>query len=239
MEKKSNVVSKRLRKQLDELERGKRYDEATQLLEPIARRGNADAQYEMGELLYHKMVHEAEAAVRNYSKIEKAIFWLDLSRKPELCKADFSDFNKMINWYEKAAKQKHIKAMVELAEWYTPIRCGSSAKHVIKQSPFFTLKCNFNHALSLYIEALEIGGDDSFFDVCVIENLLHSPHVPQKVKDKVVDILQARVKKGCCHAADHLFRIWESKYRSPQRKPYYDIQIDEHELLHTDWFRLL
>ena len=51
MEKKSKVVSKRLRKQLDELERGKRYDEATQLLEPIARRGNADAQYEMGELL--------------------------------------------------------------------------------------------------------------------------------------------------------------------------------------------
>ena len=91
----------------------------------------------------------AEAVVRNYSKIEKVIFWLDLSRKPELCKADFSDFNKMINWYEKAAKQKHIKAMVELAEWYTPIRCGSSAKHVIKQSPFFTLKCNFNHALSL------------------------------------------------------------------------------------------
>ena len=46
MEKKSKVVSKRLRKQLDELERGKRYDEATQLLEPIARRGNADAQYD-------------------------------------------------------------------------------------------------------------------------------------------------------------------------------------------------
>ena len=239
MEKKSNVVSKRLRKQLDELERSKRYDEAAQLLEPIARRGNADAQYEMGELLYHKMVHEAEAAVRNYSKIEKAIFWLDLSRKPELCKADFSDFNKMINWYEKAAKQKHIKAMVELAEWYTPIRCGSSAKHVIKQSSFFTLKCDFNHALSLYIEALEIGGDDSFLDVCVIGNLLHSPHVPQNVKDKVVEILYARTKKGCYRSADRLLCIWESKYRNPQRKPYYDLQIDEHELLHTDWFRLL
>lgn len=239
MEKKSNVVSKRLRKQLDELERSKRYDEAVQLLEPIARRGNADAQYEMGELLYHKMVHEAEAAVRNYSNFEKAIFWSDLSRKPELCKADFSDFNKMIDWYEKAVEQKHAKAMVELAEWYTPIRCGSSAKHVIKQSPFFTLKCNFNHALSLYIEALEIGGDDSFFDVCVIENLLHSPHVPQKVKDKVVDILQARVKKGCYRSADHLLRIWESKYCFPQREPYYDLQIDEQELLHTDWFQLL
>ena len=239
MEKKSNVVSKRLRKQLDELERSKRYDEAAQLLEPIARRGNADAQYEMGELLYHKMVHEAEAAVRNYSKIEKAIFWLDLSRKPELCKADFSDFNKMINWYEKAAKQKHIKAMVELAEWYTPIVSCSSAKHVIKQSSFFTLKCDFNHALSLYIEALESGGDDSFFDVCVIGNLLHSPHVPQKVKDKVVKILYVRAKKGCYRSANHLLRIWESKYRSPQRKPYYDLQIDEHELLHTDWFRLL
>ena len=31
MEKKSKVVSKRLRKQLDELERSKRYDEAAQL----------------------------------------------------------------------------------------------------------------------------------------------------------------------------------------------------------------
>lgn len=239
MEKKSNVVSKRLRKQLDELERSKRYDEAAQLLEPIARRGNADAQYEMGELLYHKMVHEAEAVVRNYSNFEKAIFWSDLSRKPELCKADFSDFSKMIDWYEKAAKQKHIKAMVELAEWYTPIVSCSSAKHVIKQSSFFTLKCDFNHALSLYIEALESGGDDSFFDVCVIGNLLHSPHVPQKVKDKVVKILYVRAKKGCYRSADHLLRIWESKYRSPQRKPYYDLQIDEHELLHTDWFRLL
>ena len=239
MEKKSNVVSKRLRKQLDELERSKRYDEAAQLLEPIARRGNADAQYEMGELLYHKMVHEAEAVVRNYSNFEKAIFWSDLSRKPELCKADFSDFSKMIDWYEKAAKQKHIEAMVELAEWYTPIVSRSSAKHVIKQSSFFTLKCDFNHALSLYIEALESGGDDSFFDVCVIGNLLHSPHVPQKVKDKVVKILYVRAKKGCYRSADHLLRIWESKYRSPQRKPYYDLQIDEHELLHTDWFRLL
>ena len=239
MEKKSNVVSKRLRKQLDELERSKRYDEAAQLLEPIARRGNADAQYEMGELLYHKMVHEAEAVVRNYSNFEKAIFWSDLSRKPELCKADFSDFSKMIDWYEKAAKQKHIEAMVELAEWYTPIVSRSSAKHVIKQSSFFTLKCDFNHALSLYIEALESGGDDSFFDVCVIGNLLHSPHVPQKVKDKVVKILYVRAKKGCYRSADRLLRIWESKYRSPQRKPYYDLQIDEHELLHTDWFRLL
>ena len=239
MEKKSNVVSKRLRKQLDELERSKRYDEAAQLLEPIARRGNADAQYEMGELLYHKMVHEAEAVVRNYSNFEKAIFWSDLSRKPELCKADFSDFSKMIDWYEKAAKQKHIKAMVELAEWYTPIVSRSSVKHVIKQSSFFTLKCDFNHALSLYIEALEIGGDDSFLDVCVVDNLLHSSHVPKGVKDKVVKILYVRAKKGCYRSADHLLRIWESKYRSPQRKPYYDLQIDEHELLHTDWFRLL
>lgn len=109
MEKKSKVVSKRLRKQLDELERGKRYDEATQLLEPIARRGNADAQYEMGELLYHKMVHEAEAVVRNYSNFEKAIFWSDLSRKPELCKADFSDFSKMIDWYEKLSSKNMLR----------------------------------------------------------------------------------------------------------------------------------
>ena len=239
MEKKNRVVSKRLQKQLDKLLSDKRYDEAEQLLKPIARKGNADAQYQMGKLFYYKMINEAEAEVKNYSNFEKAIFWLNLSSKPELCKADFSDFSKMIDWYEEAAKQKHIKAMVELAEWYTPIRCGSSAKHVIKQSSSFTLKCNFNHALSLYIEALEIGGDDSFLDVCVVDNLLHSPHVPKEVKDKVVKILYARAKKGCYRSADRLLRIWESKYRFPQEEPYYDLQIDEHELLHTDWFRLL
>ena len=239
MEKKNRVVSKRLQKQLDKLLSDKRYDEAEQLLKPIARKGNADAQYQMGKLLYYKMINEAEVEVKNYSNFEKAIFWLNLSSKPELCKADFSDFSKMIHWYEEAAKQKHIKAMVELAEWYTPIRCGSSAKHVIKQSSSFTLKYNFNHALSLYIEALEIGGDDSFLDVCVVDNLLYSPHVPKEVKDKVVKILYARAKKGCYRSADRLLRIWESKYHFPQEEPYYDLQIDEHELLHTDWFRLL
>ena len=55
MEKKNRVVSKRLQKQLDKLLSDKRYDEAEQLLKPIARKGNADAQYQMGKLLYYKM----------------------------------------------------------------------------------------------------------------------------------------------------------------------------------------
>lgn len=54
MEKKSKVVSKRLQKQLNELVSNRQYDEAIQLLEPIARKGNADAQYKMGRLLYKK-----------------------------------------------------------------------------------------------------------------------------------------------------------------------------------------
>lgn len=54
MEKKSKVVSKRLQKQLNGLVSNRQYDEAIQLLEPIARKGNADAQYKMGRLLYKK-----------------------------------------------------------------------------------------------------------------------------------------------------------------------------------------
>ena len=115
MEKKSKVVSKRLQKQLDKLVNSRRYDEAIQVLEPIARKGNADAQYKMGKLLYYKMIEDVETEIENYSNFEKAIFWSELSSKPELCKADFSNFNKMIDWYEEAAAQKHVKAMVELA----------------------------------------------------------------------------------------------------------------------------
>ena len=153
MEKRNKVISKRLQKQLNELVSNRRYDEAEQLLEPIARNGNADAQYKMGKLFYYKMITEAESEVKNYSKIEKAIFWGNLSSKPELCKTDFSDTNKMIDWYEKAAKQKHVKAMVELAAWYAPVSCcWSSEKRVIKQSPSFTIKCDLEQALSLYIE---------------------------------------------------------------------------------------
>lgn len=43
MEKKNNVVSKRLQKQLNELVSNRQYDEAIRLLEPVARKGNADA----------------------------------------------------------------------------------------------------------------------------------------------------------------------------------------------------
>lgn len=79
MEKRNKVISKRLQKQLNELVSNRRYDEAEQLLEPIARNGNADAQYKMGKLFYYKMITEAESEVKNYSKIEKAIFWGNLS----------------------------------------------------------------------------------------------------------------------------------------------------------------
>lgn len=237
MEKKSKVVSKRLQKGLDKLLSDKRYNEAEQLLEPIAQKGNADAQYKMGKLLYYKMIDEAEAEIKNYSQFEKAMFWVNLSSKPELCKVDFLDLNKMIDWYEKAAKQKHVKAMVELAEWCAPISCcWSSEKRVIKQSPSFTIKCDLEQSLSLYIEVLKT---EDGFDVCTIENLLHSHHVPKEVKDKIVEILYDKTQKGNWHAADRIFSIVETRLRFPEQKPYYDLQIDEQELLHTDWFQLL
>lgn len=237
MEKRNKVISKRLQKQLNELVSNRRYDEAEQLLEPIARNGNADAQYKMGKLFYYKMITEAESEVKNYSKIEKAIFWGNLSSKPELCKTDFSDTNKMIDWYEKAAKQKHVKAMVELAAWYAPVSCcWSSEKRVIKQSPSFTIKCDLEQALSLYIEVLKI---EDNFDICIIENLLHSRHVSKEVKDKIVEILYDKAKNGDWNAANQIFSMVKTQLRFPEQKPHYDLQIDEHELLHTNWFQLL
>lgn len=233
MEKKNNVVSKRLQKQLNELVSNRQYDEAIRLLEPVARKGNADAQYKMGKLLYKKMTYTGARFV-----LEDVAYWMNKEKQQAVCPEDYPDANQMIYWYEEAAKQGHLKAIVELAGWYIPFSCDSSqVGRIIKQSPSFALKSDLERALSLYMQALD-AGDDSFLTLQA-SNLLHSRHVPKEIKDKIVGIFYDWAEKGSWHAADSIFRIIETKLRFPEHKPYYDIEIDEHELLHADWFRLL
>ena len=233
MEKKNNVVSKRLQKQLNELVSNRQYDEAIRLLEPVARKGNADAQYKMGKLLYKKMTYTGARFV-----LENVAYWMNKEKQQAVCPEDYPDANQMIYWYEEAAKQGHLKAIVELAGWYIPFSCDSSqVGRIIKQSPSFALKSDLERALSLYMQALD-AGDDSFLTLQA-SNLLHSRHVPKEIKDKIVGIFYDWAEKGSWHAADSIFRIIETKLRFPEHKPYYDIEIDEHELLHADWFRLL
>lgn len=233
MEKKNNVVSKRLQKQLNELVSNRQYDEAIRLLEPVARKGNADTQYKMGKLLYKKMTYTGARFV-----LEDVAYWMNKEKQQAVCPEDYPDANQMIYWYEEAAKQGHLKAIVELAGWYIPFSCDSSqVGRIIKQSPSFALKSDLERALSLYMQALD-AGDDSFLTLQA-SNLLHSRHVPKEIKDKIVGIFYDWAEKGSWHAADLIFRIIETKLRFPEHKPYYDIEIDEHELLHADWFRLL
>lgn len=233
MEKRNNVVSKCLQKQLNELVSNRQYDEAIRLLEPVARKGNADAQYKMGKLLYKKMTYTGARFV-----LEDVAYWMNKEKQQAVCPEDYPDANQMIYWYEEAAKQGHLKAIVELARWYIPFSCDSSqVGRIIKQSPSFALKSNLERALSLYMQALD-AGDDSFLTLQA-SNLLHSRHVPKEIKDKIVGIFYDWAEKGSWHAADSIFRIIETKLRFPEHKPYYDIEIDEHELLHADWFRLL
>lgn len=233
MEKKNNVVSKRLQKQLNELVSNRQYDEAIRLLEPVARKGNADAQYKMGKLLYKKMTYTGARFV-----LEDVAYWMNKEKQQAVCPEDYPDANQMIYWYEQAAKQGYVKAIVELAGWYIPLSCDSSqVGRIIKQSPSFALKCDLERALSLYMQALD-AGDDSFLTLQA-SNLLHSRHVPKEIKDKIVGIFYDWAEKGSWHAADSIFRIIETKLRFPEHKPYYDIKIDEYELLHADWFQLL
>ena len=233
MEKRNNVVSKCLQKQLNELVSNRQYDEAIRLLEPVARKGNADAQYKMGKLLYKKMTYTGARFV-----LEDVAYWMNKEKQQAVCPEDYPDANQMIYWYEEAAKQGHLKAIVELAGWYIPFSCDSSqVGRIIKQSPSFALKSDLERALSLYMQALD-AGDDSFLTLQA-SNLLHSRHVPKEIKDKIVGIFYDWAKKGCWHASDSIFRIIETKLRFPEHKPYYDIEIDEYELLHADWFQLL
>ena len=157
--KKKNTLSKRLEKQLNELISNRQYNEAIQLLEPIARKGNADAQYKLGKLLYGKMTYTGARWT-----LESVAYWMKKEKQQAVCPEDYPDANQMVCWYEEAAKQGHVKAIVELAEWYIPFSCDNSqVGKIIKQSPSFALKCDLEKALSLYTQALD-AGDESFFD---------------------------------------------------------------------------
>lgn len=54
MEKKNKVVSKRLEKQLKKLICNGQLEEVAKQLEPIAREGNPNAQYQLGKLLFDR-----------------------------------------------------------------------------------------------------------------------------------------------------------------------------------------
>ena len=92
MERKNKVISKRLQKQLKELIRSGQLEEAALRLEPVSREGNPNAQYQLGQLLF------------------------DIMRD----KKDYTDIEKVVYWYEEAAKQGYAKAMEALGELYFP-----------------------------------------------------------------------------------------------------------------------
>lgn len=232
MEKKNRVISKRLQKRLKELVYDNQYDEAAKILEPLARKGHAEAQYKLGKLFYLKIIH-----TENLSQLEVIDYWTEKSKKQETNAEGRSDIEQMVYWYEKAAKQNHVKAMLELAEWNNPCNSSLEKKAIQKSSSSF-LKCDLERALSLYAQAIEAGSDDILYYLS-FANTIHSPHISTELKDKFVDLLKLLAKQGCHHAANMLLNIWKTKFRFPDRTPYYDLQIEEHELLHTDWFRFL
>lgn len=92
MEKKRKLVSKRLQKHLKELMRNGQLEEAAIQLEPVAQEGNYNAQYQLGKLLFDTMIDK-----KDYTGIEKVVYW-----------------------YEEAAKQGCAKAMEALGELYFP-----------------------------------------------------------------------------------------------------------------------
>lgn len=118
MEEKNKVVSKRLQKQLKELIRNGQLEEAAIRLEPIAKVGNPNAQYQLGQLLFDIMRDK-----RDYTGIEKVVYW-----------------------YEEAVKQGYAKALTALGELYFPGTWDACMRNV-KQSPTFTLQTDLSKSL--------------------------------------------------------------------------------------------
>ena len=208
MEKKSKVVSKRLQKHLKELIRNGQLEEAAIQLESIAQEGNHNAQYQLGKLLF------------------------DIMRD----KKDYTGIEKVVYWYEEAAKQGCAKAMEALGELYFPgtwDACMRSAK----QSPTFTLQTDLSKSLSYFVQASE-KGERLWAYSCSLSNLFHSVTATVDMKNEVMQTVLVLARKGNCDAAYHLLYEWWWHFRCPDRVP--DIlHLTQKELLHADWFLAL
>lgn len=208
MERKNKVVSKRLQKQLKELIRNGQLEEAAIRLEPIAKVGNPNAQYQLGELLFDIMRDK-----RDYTGIEKVLYW-----------------------YEEAAKQGYAKALTALGELYFPGTWDACMRNV-KQSPTFTLQTNLSKSLSYFIQASE-KGERLWANSISLANLFHSVDATVDMKNEVMQTVLVLARKGNCDAAYHLIDEWRWHFRSPDRVQ--DIlHLAPEELLHTDWFLAL
>lgn len=209
MEKSTKVVSKRLQKQLKKLARNGHSEEAVKLLEPIAQEGNPNAQYQLGQLLFDAMMDK-----KDYTGIEKVVYW-----------------------YEEAAKQGYAKAMAALGELYFP---GSwdTWMGTIKQSPTFTLHTDLHKSLSYFVKASENGEWLGATNSTSIYNLLHSRTATDDEKNDTMQMLVYLAKEGDRDAANDLLHMWMIHFRFPDRAP--DVlHLTQNELLHTDWFLLL
>jgi len=208
MEKKNRMVSKRLQKQLKELIRNGQLEEAAIRLEPIAKVGNPNAQYQLGQLLFDIMGDK-----RDYTGIEKVVYW-----------------------YEEAAKQGYAKALTALGELYFPGTWDACMGRV-KRSPTFTLQTDLRKSLSYFVQASE-KGERLWANSISLSNLFHSLDATVDMKNEVMQTVLVLAWKGNCDAAYHLIDEWWWHFRSPDRVP--DIlHLTPEELLHTDWFLAL
>lgn len=208
MEKKRKLVSKRLQKHLKELMRNGQLEEAAIQLEPVAQEGNHNAQYQLGKLLFDTMIDK-----KDYTGIEKVVYW-----------------------YEEAAKQGCAKAMEALGELYFPGTWDACMRDA-KQSPTFTLQTDLSKSLSYFVQASE-KGERLWANSCSLFNLFHSVAATVDMKNEVKQTVLVLARKGNCDAAYHLLDEWWWHFRCPDRVP--DIlHLTQKELLHADWFLAL
>lgn len=101
----------------------KRFQAAFELLEPLAKQGNRDAQYNLA-VLY-------QDGLGVLPDDERAFYWYRESAKQGLAEAQFvtawlysqgkgvvQDYEQAVFWYQKAANQNHIEAQNNLAARY-------------------------------------------------------------------------------------------------------------------------
>lgn len=189
MEEKNKVVSKRLQKQLKELIRNGQLEKAAIRLEPIAKVGNPNAQYQLVQLLFDIMRDK-----RDYTGIEKVVYW-----------------------YEEAVKQGYAKALTALGELYFPGTWDACMRNV-KQSPTFTLQTDLSKSLFYFVQASE-KGERLWANSISLANLFHSVDATVDMKNEVMQTVLVLAREGNCDAAYHLIDEWWWHFRSPDRVP--------------------
>jgi serine/threonine protein kinase len=129
--------------------RDKDYDAAFELFYQYAKKGNADAQYELGRI-FHRIKNNYDKAFKWYYRSARQNNHNAQLALGAVYETYVRDYVRACKWYRKAAEQNNSKAQCQVARMY---KYG------------YGVRTNYYEALSWYMKAAEQNNTSAFYNI--------------------------------------------------------------------------